>query len=156
MMKINHAMKRALSEVQLNCPLNPPLKSIADNGFCFTEGCYFLRSLLGSTNATRGSFADCTGYECFVNSLHVEDYDLAAPLSQAVLLVKEVFAVWRVMQPTLQLVAIISADEFSVVTKFHLRRSGEQWLSDNIDGYDDPVMSINSGEDVISQIVTVR
>ncbi|UEB52301.1 MULTISPECIES: hypothetical protein [Burkholderia] len=156
MMKINRAMKGALSEVRLDGPLNPSLKSIADSGFDLLEECYFLRGLLGATNVTRGSFTDCTGYECFVNSLHVEDYDSVAPLTQAVLLVKEVFMVWNAMQRTSRITAIISADEFSVVTKFHVQRPGEQWLSDNIDGYDDPVMSIDSDEDVLSQIATIR
>ncbi|MET3213892.1 UNVERIFIED_ORG: hypothetical protein ABIC48_001635 [Burkholderia territorii] len=155
-MKINRAMKGALSELRLDYPLNPSLKSIADSGFDLLEGCYFLHSLLGSTNATRGSFTDCTGYECFVNSLHVEDYVSVVPLAQAVLLMKEVFMVWNAMQRTLQLVAIISADEFSVVIKFHVQRPGEQWLSDDIEGYDDPVMSIYSDEDFISQIATIR
>ncbi|WP_260436604.1 hypothetical protein [Burkholderia sp. Bp9004] len=156
MMKINRPMKDALSEARLNCLLNPSLKSIADSGFEVRDECYFLRALLGSTNATRGSFPDCTGYECFVNSLHVEDYDPDLPLAQAVLLVKEVFAIWNAMQQMPQLTAVVSADEFSVVTKFHVHRPGEQWLSDNIDGYDDPVMSIDSDEDVLSKIAMTR
>ncbi|MBJ9673629.1 hypothetical protein [Burkholderia gladioli] len=37
------------------------------------------------------------------------------------------------------LAAIAMVDDFSVVTKFHVNRAGEQWLSSNIDDYDDPV-----------------
>ncbi|EKS9888254.1 hypothetical protein BTK96_005280 [Burkholderia pyrrocinia] len=155
-MKINRPMKDALGEARLNCPLIPSLKSIADSGFELRDECYLLRALLGSTNVTRGNFPDRTGYECFVNSLHVEDYDSELPLAQAVLLVRDVFAIWNTMQRMPQLTAVVSADEFSVVTKFHVRRPGEQWLSDNIDGYDDPVMSIDSNEDVISQIAAIR
>ncbi|NRF85593.1 hypothetical protein [Burkholderia gladioli] len=46
------------------------------------------------------------------------------------------------------LAAIVMVDEFSVVTKFHVNRVGEQWLSSNIDDYDDPVFFILSSENV--------
>jgi len=72
------------------------------------------------------------------------------------MLVKEVFTVWNTIQRTVKLVAVVSADQFNVVTKFHVQRPGEQWLSDNIDGYDDPVMSIDSNEDIISEIAEIR
>jgi hypothetical protein len=155
-MKINQAMKNALSGARLNVPLNSLLKGIADSGFSLGDECYFLRGILGKANVARESFIDCTGYECFVNSLHVEDYDSTSPLVQAVLLVKEVFAVWNAMQRTLRLTAVVSADEFSVVTKFHLRRPGEQWLGDKIDNYDDPVMLIDSNEDIVYQMEAIR
>lgn len=155
-MKANRSMKRALREVQLSSPLRPSLKSIADSGFELRDECYLLRALLGSTNVTRGNFPDRTGYECFVNSLHVEDYDSESPLTQAILFVKEVFSVWNATQQVLQLTTIVSADEFSVVTKFHVRRPKEQWLSNNIGGYDDPIFSIDSDQDVIFQIEMIR
>ena len=149
-------MKNALCETQLDCSLNSSLKSIADSGFDLHNGCYVLSGLSGATNVTRESFPDCTGYECFLNSFHVEDYDSVSPLAQAILLVQEVFTIWNAAQRAMRLIAVVSADEFSVVTKFHSQRPGEQWLSDNIEGYDDPVMSIDSDEDIISQIAMVR
>lgn len=155
-MKMNRAMKGALSETRLDCSLAPSLKSIADSGFNLRNGCYVLSGLSGETNVTRESFPDCTGYECFLNSLHVEDYHSVSPLAQAILLVKEVFVVWNAVQRTMRLTAIVSADEFSVVAKFHGQRAGEQWLSNNIEAYNDPVMSIDSDEDVVSQIEMAR
>ncbi|MBR8330359.1 hypothetical protein KDW69_01710 [Burkholderia ambifaria] len=155
-MKINRAMKGVLREMRLDFPLNSALEAIVNKGFCQRDECYFLRALLGSANVTRGNFVDCTGYEYFVNSLHVDDYDSVSPFTQAIMLVKEVFAVWNTIQRTVKLVAVVSADQFNVVTKFHVQRPGEQWLSDNIDGYDDPVMSIDSNEDIISEIAEIR
>ncbi|MEN8513231.1 hypothetical protein [Burkholderia sp. RS02] len=152
MMKINRPMREALNGVRLDLPLSESLQSIADSGFELRDECYFLRALLGSTNASRKSFPDCIGYECFINSLHVEDYDSASPLTQAVLLVKEVFRVWNAMQLPSQLTAVVSASDSRVVVRFHVRRAGEQWLSDDIEGYDDPVMSMESSEDVIASL----
>lgn len=155
-MKTNSAMREALGKMRLGTELNPSLKCIPRGGFEQRDGCYFLRSLSTSTNVTRDSFADRTGYECFVNSLHVEDYDPLAPLSQAVLLVKEVFLAWNALQQSLKLTAILSADELSVVAKFHIRRPGEEWLSANIEAYEDPVLSIDSSEDVLAEVRTIR
>lgn len=149
-MKSNNSMRELLSETRLSGSLVDSLKDIADNGFEFLEGCYILSGLLGATNATRLDFTDCTGYECFVNSLHIEDYDAALPFAQAILFVMRVFSVWNSGQRDTHMTAIVSADEFSVVTKFHAKRYGEQWLSDDIESYEDPVMSINSDDDVTS------
>jgi hypothetical protein len=149
-MKSNNAMRELLSETRLSGSLIDSLKNIADDGLEFHEGCYIFSGLPGATNATRSNFTDCTGYECFVNSLHIEDYDAASPFAQAILFVMRVFSVWNSGQPGTHLTAIVSADEFSVATKFHAERYGEQWLSDDIEGYEDPVMSINSDDDLAS------
>jgi hypothetical protein len=153
-MKANAEMKENIGALKFNKPLITSLKSIADAGFVEKDECYLFHSLARKlTNAKRANFQDCTGYECFVNSLHVEDYESDQPLAQAILLVDEVFGVWRASNPTLRLVAIISADELTVVTRFHVRRSGEQWLSDDIESYLDPVMSVDSDDEIDSRLI---
>ncbi|WP_230413192.1 hypothetical protein [Paraburkholderia antibiotica] len=147
-------MKKIIDELEFGKPLIPSLKSIADAGFVKKDECYLLDSFARkSTNAKRADFQDCTGYECFVNSLHVEDYENEEPLAQGILLVDEVFCVWRASNPTLHLTATISADELTVVARFHVKRCGEQWLSDDIEGYIDPVMSIDSTEEIASRLI---
>jgi hypothetical protein len=129
--------------------LNPALKAIVDRGFNVRDGCYFLAALLPTAkNVTRDSFPDRTGYECFVNSIHVEDYDDKAPLRQAIQLVIRTFAAWRASEPTSTLLSIVSVDEYSVVVKFHVKRPAERWLSENIEGYEDPILSVESYEDL--------
>ncbi|MFM0741452.1 hypothetical protein PQQ51_29810 [Paraburkholderia xenovorans] len=149
-MKANKTMRSLLSGLRLDRSLVPALMAIADNGFVTHDGCHMLRSLSARTNATRSTLGDCTGYECFVNSLHIEDYEAEQPLAQAVLFAIQVFRVWNLSGLTTYLTAIVSADEFSVVAKFHAKRPGEHWLSDNIEGYEDPVLSVDSDEDIIS------
>lgn len=107
-----------------------------------------------STNTSTSTFGDCTDYECFVNSLHIEDYDEKQPILQAILFIERVFEIWNSAKQTIIITAILSADDFSVVVKFHTNRLGEQWLSDNINGYEDAVLSINSNEDIISLVHT--
>lgn len=149
-MKANAEMKEIIGTLKFDRPLIPSLKSIANAGFVESEGCYLFHSLARKlTNAKRANFQDCTGYECFVNSLHVEDYENDEPLAQGILLVDEVFRVWKASNSTFHLTAIISADELTVVARFHVKRSGEQWLSDDIEGYMDPVMSVDSDDEIV-------
>jgi hypothetical protein len=153
-MKANASMKEILDTLSFGNPLIPSLKSIGDAGFVKKDGCYLLRSRAEKlTNAKRTDFQDCSGFECFVNSLHVEDYEKQEPLAQAVLLVNELFGLWEASDPMLHLTAIISADELTVVTRFHVRRRGEQWLSDDIEGYIDPVMSVDSDDEIVSRLI---
>lgn len=149
-MKTNMAMRSLLGGLQLDHLLAPSLKAIADSGFDQHDGCNVLRGLSVVTNATRSTLGDCTGYECFVNSLHIEDYEAEQPLAQAILFAIQVFGIWNAAKQNTCLTAIISADELSVVAKFHAKRPGEQWLSDNIEGYEDPVLSVDSDEDITS------
>ncbi|TXC87194.1 hypothetical protein FRZ40_06130 [Paraburkholderia azotifigens] len=154
-MKANAEMKEIIGALKFDKPLIPSLKSIANAGFVEKEECYLFDSLARKlTNAKRANFLDCTGYECFVNSLHVEDYESDEPLAQGILLVDEVFRVWKASNPTFQLTAIISADELTVVARFHVKRSGEQWLNDDIEGYMDPVMSVDSDDEIVSRLIT--
>lgn len=153
-MKSNAEMRKIIGALSFGKPLIPSLKSIADGGFVENDNCYLLDSFARNpTNAKRTNFQDCTGYECFVNSLHVEDYADEEPLAQGILFVEAVFRVWKVSNPALALTAIISADELAVVTRFHVRRSGEQWLSDDIEGFIDPVMSVDSDDEIVSRLV---
>ena len=147
MMRSNAPMRTLLNSTQAVRTLAPSLMQIANDGFEVRDGCYVLRALSMQANAPRARFGDCTGYECFVNSLHVEDYCTETPLAHALLFAMEVLRKWRLEKPTSCLVAILTADEFSVVAKFHVKRDGEQWLGDDIERYEDPVMSVDSNDD---------
>ncbi|RAM62006.1 hypothetical protein RB25_23750 [Herbaspirillum rubrisubalbicans] len=146
-MKSNLAMTKLLDDVTITS-LKPALRAIVDRGFDVREDCYFLAALLPTaTNVTKSSFQDCTGYECFVNSVHIEDYDDNNLLSQAIQFVSDIFATWRALTSDLPLISIVSVDESSVVVKFHVKRPTEQWLSENLEGYEDPIMLMESSED---------
>lgn len=146
-MKSDGRMRTLLSTTQAARLLAPGLKGIVDNGFEDRDGCCVLHALSAHAKTPRACFVDCTSYECFVNSLHVEDYSSESPFAQALLLVGEILHKWRIEQPANCLVAIVTADELSVVAKFHVKRHGEQWLSDDIERYGNPVMSIDSNDD---------
>ncbi|OZI19137.1 hypothetical protein CAL26_15905 [Bordetella genomosp. 9] len=146
-MKSNSAMNRLLAAVGPLPPLCLELKRIADEGFNGKDDCFFLTALLRKAGSvTRSRFYDRTGYECFVNSLHIEDYDNRAPLEQAIQFVSYVFGAWQLLGSSVSLVAVVNVDEFGVIVRFHSKRPTEQWLSDNIEAYSDPTMSVESHE----------
>lgn len=156
-MKINNPMRELLKEVDLEVSLNSSLQDIVGHGFEDKEDCYFMAALFrGSTNVTRDSFQDATGYECFINSLHIEDYGSEDPLSQAIKFVEKIFYIWNIHQKNIVLAAIISSDEFSVVTKFHVKRAGENWINEDVNNYEDPIMFISSSEDVLESIASAK
>ncbi|WP_237718160.1 hypothetical protein [Cupriavidus sp. BIS7] len=155
-MIINSEMQRLLLNSPDTCDTNSGLSEIADMGFQVVGDCYLLSAMLEKErNVDRRNFQDGTGFECFVNSLHVEDYDDVTPLPQAIQFLSRVFEGWNSTSPSSVLVAFVSADELSVVVKFHVQRVDESWLSDNLDGYIDAIMSIDSTEDVRSVIRSV-
>ncbi|AOB31662.1 hypothetical protein AKI39_14640 [Bordetella sp. H567] len=156
-MECNAPMKELLGAVAVLPQIHPALTAIIDEGFDVRAGCYFLAALLRkATNVSRSSFIDCTGYECFVNSIHIEDYDDQAPLAQAVQFISRVFSGWRTWTYTSSLVAIVGGNESSVVVKFHAKRPTERWLSDDIELYDDPTMSVESSEDFAAMLTSLR
>ena len=154
-MKLNNEMQRLLVSSPVTRELTPELVSIAERGFQVVGDCYLLASLLErEINVGRRDFQDATGYECFINSLHIEDYDETFPLPQAIQFIHCIFQVWNKFT-SLVLVAALSADELCVVVKFHVKRDGESWLSADLKGYIDATMLMNSTEDVKGAISSV-
>ena len=62
------------------------LDTIVRMGLVQVGSLFFLKKLYqNDTNATADDFIDSTGYECFVNSLHVDDYVHDNYLQQAII-----------------------------------------------------------------------
>ena len=78
-MKANQNMDALYDEIRqenLDDPRALPQKllMVLNGGFVEEDQCVFLSSLKKRTPVKRIDFPDCTGYECFVNHIHVEDY----------------------------------------------------------------------------------
>lgn len=122
---MNARMASVLRVASPATSLPSSLREIVDNGFVCVDGCRLIVGLLpAETNVTRFDFHDRTGYECFVNTLHIEDYDDRNPLGQACEFVMRIFDAWRRHELGQTLVAIVIADELSVVARFHMNRPG--------------------------------
>ncbi len=130
-------------------PLTTDLKSLLDKGFTNQDGCWLLSGCLEATRSVSLSdFPDRTGYEAFVNSVHIDGDVQENGIVQALEFINEVFNAWKFSKRSKNFVAIISADEDSTVVKFHMKRPSEYWLSNNIDGYLDAILVAESTDDV--------
>ena len=89
----------------------------------------------------RRNFPDLTGFECFVNHIHIED-QLDRPISNEVALLRQGIAF--ALETKSQLFSTFPRKHFKVIVasttdrcdvRVHLNRPGEEWLASDLDGY---------------------
>lgn len=146
MLRSNKKMSDALDSMNRDIKVLPPeLLSLISQGFCKRDGCTLLAALANKgTNAALNDFPDKTGYECFINSLHVDDYVKNNYLSYACLFVEELLNAWRKFNENENATVIVSSDEFGVVVKFHVSRNGESWVGEDLERYEEPIFIVSS------------
>lgn len=142
--KMQIALKNRIKDFKFHSEI---LSEIAKNGFEERNGCLILKDFSKRCeNTALELFPDKTGYECFINSLHIEDYSSGDSLDVAIGFVFYVFNLWGDYYGQSVINAILAADDESddVVVKFHELRSTESWLADDLEGYSGGVLVINS------------
>ena len=136
------------------------LRKVLEQGLLRKDSCLLLRSLASLVAANAASrFSDRTGYECFVNHIHLEDYlngDQCILLAQALAFGRELARVItqdHVAEPVLYIVA---ANDGEINVRFHILRAGESWLADNLEGYREAVAAFGVSELVPRQNQILR
>ena len=125
------------------------LEEVLSEGLSYSDGCVLLKSQLRVAGLNiRARFEDETGYECFVNHIHLEDLVLTSDrcllFEQALLFGNEVAGLKSKIGVLEPLEFIIIEDGAEVSVRFHMVRMGQSWLSDNIEGYREAVAAIRS------------
>lgn len=121
------------------------LVGIIDQGFLAEDDCIFLRSLyVLDRNVKKLDFPDSTGYECFVNHIHIDDYVDDNYLKYSFSFVEKLFSMWRHFDGNKTIRAIISCDDFGAVVRFHILRDDETWINDDLECSIQPVLYIDS------------
>jgi hypothetical protein len=123
--------------------LSRKLVELLDAGFTRADGCVLqaaLEKLRG--NANIDDFPDRTGYECFVNHIHVEDYfdedgsfGQIARLGQGIAFANDLKERLSSFSADENFRLIVSSDESSCSVRFHVIRNGEEWLSPDLNSY---------------------
>ncbi len=95
----------------------------------------------------RDHWADRTGYECFVNHVHLEsvlgeDCDVSLVGVKLGLALGEHLAVH--LADAGPVTIIVSFDGASPVLRVHRTRPGERWLADDLEGYAEGVLVIET------------
>jgi len=128
-----------IREENLDDPKALPQKllTLLDAGFAEVEQCVFLSALRKETPVKRLDFPDRTGYECFVNQIHIENYLENGGLPPLELLGRGI-ALARELKTRLSQLhggkhyrIIVAFDGSSCTVRFHTVRPDEEWIDKN-------------------------
>jgi hypothetical protein len=136
-MRANQQMSRFLKTLQVrNVILSPEISSVLAKGFVQEQGCVLLASEVhNATHSRVGDAFDETGYECFINHVHIrslrEALEFAHRLTNAL---AERFKD--------RFVVIVSFDGRDATVRFHKLRAGQTYLTDNLEEYKDEGIAV--------------
>ena len=142
-MKMNGSMRQLLDSMSLSLPFVLADESSESLPEMVTiDGSILLADEYErSRSVSFKDFPDRTGYECFVNHVHVEDYLDDAGLGSNAILKQGIALANKIVEKLLPLFpdklfkVIVAANESGCSVRFHMIRSGENWLSDDLDKY---------------------
>jgi hypothetical protein len=150
-MKTNKAMRELLLGCQLAArSLSQPLRAILSEGLIQVDGCTLLKSLAAGVASDSKARMDSTGFECFVNHIHLEDYAAergCALLEQAFAFVEELRQLAANSGVSEQLVFIIAGDLEDLTVRFHVFRPDQEWLDSDLEHYKEGVAVLTTGGD---------
>jgi hypothetical protein len=130
-------------------PSDQTLQAILKEGITHENGGFFLKALLRKGgNARRKDFPDMTGYECFINHLHLDRIDMTIqPLKSAVefgTAVREELKIHAYAGNKFKVIVVCNEDGCSV--RFHLIRKNESWLAENIETYSEGILVMETDD----------
>jgi hypothetical protein len=133
---------------------NPRLSSLAgelrilfSEGLVHNQGCVLLKSQVRLTQPYDSErFLDETGYECFVNHVHLGDIlastDACDLRGQALVLADELAILKSAAAIVEELDYIVACGPDEVSIRFHAIRTGPSWLADDLETYAEAVAAI--------------
>lgn len=127
--------------------LDNELFSIFSQWFVEVEDSYFFKRFyeIQKDHIDKSNFIDKTGFECFVNSFHVDDYVKNDFLCQSLLFVRIVFDKWTITNNEMVLKCIISGTDDGINIRFHIQRANENWIiDDNIENFEEGIFILSS------------
>lgn len=127
--------------------LDPRLAAILADGLLEIGGCVVLAHDADSvTDAPIESFPDATGFEAFINHVHVDD-ELGLPatdtavLAQAGRFATEIGDLLQRRYPDETFVIILAVSD-SCIVRFHTLRSGERWVAPDLETYENEAVMV--------------
>jgi hypothetical protein len=159
--KTNPRMEALLTEIRddnLDDPRALPQKLLVllNEGFLEEEDCVFFSRLKKQSHVQRLDFPDRTGYECFVNHVHVEDYleNGGLPpmelLGRGIAFAHELAERLRRLQGTRHFRIIVASDGgVSCTVRFHTLRHEEEWVGKNSNGFKEEAIAILETQEVL-------
>jgi hypothetical protein len=119
------------SEFPKELPRN--LKEILNAGFVRRGGCLLLA--WSADRSFGGKGMDRTGYECFVNHIHIANFP------HAWLYANELSKKLKLSRSG-ECAVIVSFDGNDATVRFHKRRPGPAWCAEDLEGYREEAVAI--------------
>lgn len=144
---LNNKMRELLfKQVIANYELSPALQQLLIEGFVCHNECYFLQSLYEQQSHVKtANFTDPIAHECFINSIHIDDYVSVNILEHALLFADQLIHKWHTENNEGSLKLILAETDFGFNLKFHLCRENADWLNENdIDKFKEALLLFNS------------
>ena len=133
--------------LQSQHPIDLPAKlsDLLSAGFVDQDGCVFFAQFAKRTSgADHSDFPDLTGYECFVNHVHIDDYvEDADPQTLAAMGVAFARRLCELLsERSGDFNVIVGSDDLSCSVRFHRVRASEAWLGDDLESYQDEAIAV--------------
>jgi hypothetical protein len=145
-MKLNARMTELLKKMQITAPIMAPPGTAAMPSVIVVGDSVFLREeYQKATHVKRTDFQDATGYESFINHIHLP-YDrtrksLLSCLRYAIALQKVLH------QETGDFLVIVSISDNDCVVRFHRLRPNETWLAGDLEKYrEEAILTLSTRE----------
>lgn len=154
-MKSNNSMIKLLDKMSIDNKiiLTKELIILVEKGFLEENGCFFLRNLINDPiikikdyidSIPNQFFIDKTGYECFKNKIHIDDYVKNNYLYNSLLFSLEIIKQYNNNK---KLRFIIGLEEHSCTVRFHKIRKNENWINNDLESYNkDAILVFDSNE----------
>ena len=152
-MRANRAMRQLLSDGALlrSAEVLPhELAQVLGDGMRVVDDCLVVGKpdAVPRLDSVRAAVRDKTGYECFVNHIHLKERgDSVAALEDTVAFCKRVSAEVVSVAPSRSVRFIISKNGKDWTVHFHTLRPDESYVSDDLEGYgEEAVLVLDSTE----------
>ena len=145
---MNSRMSALLKASSVSIPLDENLTSepLTIPVLQIVDGSVLLKSELEGTKHVKISdFPDRTGYECFINHVHLPFEQTRESLLSCLRYAIALQSGLAELQPRRHFQIIVSVGEADCTVRLHEDRSGESWVAENLDGYTEAVLVLKSG-----------
>ncbi len=159
-MKTNPRMEALYQEIQEehlddSNALPQKLLKLLDEGFVEEDRCVFLSRLRKDAPVQRLDFLDRTGYEAFVNHVHLEDFlengglPPLAMLGRGIAFARELLERLSRLHGTREFRVIVASDGRTTTVRFHTIRPDEQWVAKGANGFREEAIAILETKELV-------
>jgi hypothetical protein len=147
-MRLNSRMSSLLKASDVSMPLEESLGAEAMTMPVFenVDGSILLKKEhTGNQHVNVSDFPDRTGYECFINHVHLPFVQTRESLVSCLRYATALHSALAQLKPRRHFQIIVSFGERDCTVRFHEDRSGESWVADNLEGYTEAVLVLEGG-----------